>query len=85
MERLAPPKPCCPKCGARMPYVASTPHPQSPQMKRTTFICFTCNRTWSYVLLEDLAKQYEAGAQDSAERLSRLKQNGPITPQPSPA
>jgi len=31
-------------------YVTSVPHPKSPATQRTTFVCYPCNRTWSYTL-----------------------------------
>ena len=40
----------CPKCRASMTHVAVTPHPVVPRMQRTTFICYGCNQTRTYML-----------------------------------
>jgi hypothetical protein len=40
----------CPKCRSDMVDVAITPHPLIPQMKRHTFVCYTCNQTRTYML-----------------------------------
>jgi len=44
-----PPTPC-PKCRSDMVDVAITPHPLIPQMRRHTFVCYTCNQTRTYML-----------------------------------
>ncbi len=59
MKPLPPPKPHCPKCLGEMLYVTSVPHPASPDMRKITFACLPCNRTWAYVLAAELAAQYE--------------------------
>jgi hypothetical protein len=41
-----------------MLYVTAVPHPKAPQMRRTTFVCYPCNRTWSYTLSADMAERY---------------------------
>jgi hypothetical protein len=46
-----------------MLYVTSLPHAQSPQMQRTIFLCFPCNRTWSYMLSAALAEGYRRQAE----------------------
>jgi DNA-directed RNA polymerase subunit M/transcription elongation factor TFIIS len=51
----------CPKCGERLVYVTSMPHPKSPAMRRTTFVCYPCNRTWSYTLAPAMAEAYATG------------------------
>ena len=56
----------CPKCGEPLIYVASVPHPKSPAMQRTTFVCYVCNRTWSYALAPAMAEAYAAGAAPAA-------------------
>ena len=48
----------CPKCGETLVYVTSVPHPRSPAMQRTTFVCYGCNRTWSYALAPAMAEAY---------------------------
>lgn len=40
----------CPKCRNAMVYVAVTPHPVVPHMQRTTFVCYACNQTRTYML-----------------------------------
>ena len=52
----------CPKCGEPLIYVTSVPHPKSPAMQRTTFVCYSCNRTWSYALAPAMAEAYAASA-----------------------
>jgi predicted RNA-binding Zn-ribbon protein involved in translation (DUF1610 family) len=51
----------CPKCGEQLIYVTSVPHPKAPAMQRTTFVCYPCNRTWSYALAPAMAEAYAAG------------------------
>jgi transposase-like protein len=48
----------CPKCDSDMTYVTAIPHPKASAMMRTTFICFRCNRTFSYALLPEMAAAY---------------------------
>ena len=45
----------CPKCRASMIHVAVTPHPVVPRMQRTTFICYGCNETRTYMLPAEAA------------------------------
>jgi hypothetical protein len=52
----------CPKCREALVYVTSVPHPKSPAMQRTTFVCRPCNRTWSYTLAPAMAEAYAASA-----------------------
>ena len=52
----------CPKCGEPLIYVTSVPHPKAPAMQRTTFVCYPCNRTWSYALAPAMAAAYAASA-----------------------
>lgn len=54
-------KALCPKCGEALTYVTSVPHPKSPAMRRTTFVCYPCNRTRSYALAPAMAEAYAAG------------------------
>jgi hypothetical protein len=60
-DRLSAP---CPKCHNEMIYVASLPHPKSPTMRKTTFVCYTCNQTRSYALSEEMASAYVASHGD---------------------
>jgi transposase-like protein len=55
----------CPKCRAQLIYVTSVPHPRSPAMQRTTFVCYPCNRTWSYALAPEMAEAYAASNADN--------------------
>ena len=50
----------CPKCREQLLYVTSVPHPKAPEMHRTTFVCYPCNRTWSYALSPAMAEAYAA-------------------------
>jgi hypothetical protein len=61
-------KALCPKCGERLIYVTSVPHPRSPAMQRTTFVCYPCNRTWSYALAPAMAEAYAASNADGGEQ-----------------
>jgi hypothetical protein len=60
-DRLSAP---CPKCHAEMIYVAALPHPKSPTMRKTTFVCYGCNQTHSYALSEEMANAYAASHGD---------------------
>jgi hypothetical protein len=52
----------CSKCQNEMIFVASVPHPKSPQMRRTTFVCYACNQTRSYALTHAMAEAYAAAS-----------------------
>jgi hypothetical protein len=54
-DRLSAP---CPKCRTEMIYVVALPHPKSPSMRKTTFVCYGCHRTRNYALSEEMAKAY---------------------------
>jgi hypothetical protein len=47
-------------------YVTSVPHPKAPAMQRTTFVCYPCNRTWSYALAPAMAEAYAASTATAA-------------------
>ena len=58
-------KPPCPMCKkemlfvtALMPFVTALPYPRAPQMQKTTFVCYPCNRTWTYALAAEFAALY---------------------------
>ncbi len=53
----------CPKCHCEMAFVAALPHPQSPLMLKTTFLCQPCNRTWTYSLSPEMAERYQPEVQ----------------------
>jgi RNase P subunit RPR2 len=50
----------CPKCKTELIYVTAVPHRHSPDMHRTTFICYGCNQTRSYTLSAAMADGYAA-------------------------
>jgi hypothetical protein len=56
-----------------MIYVTSVPHPRSPAMQRTTFVCYPCNRTWSYALAPEMAEAYAAACGDPAANGAQLQ------------
>jgi len=55
----------CPKCHTELLYVTAIPHPKAPGMRRTTFVCSTCNRTRNYILSPEMAGAYAAAAVSS--------------------
>ncbi len=55
----------CPKCQATMIYVTAMPHPRAPEMRQTTFVCYPCNRTFSYALSPQMAAAYATEAVES--------------------
>jgi transposase-like protein len=57
-----PMKAVCPKCRNSMIYVTAIAHHAAPDMRRTTFICYTCNRTRSYMLSTAMAEGYAVAA-----------------------
>ncbi len=50
----------CPKCRNEMIYVTAMPHRTAPQMLRTTFVCYSCNQTRTYMLSAAMAAAYAA-------------------------
>jgi hypothetical protein len=60
-DRLSAP---CPKCHTEMIFVAALPHPKSPTMRKTTFVCYGCNQTRNYALSEEMANAYLASHGD---------------------
>jgi transposase-like protein len=50
----------CPKCSHEMIYVTALPYPKAPRMRRTTFLCHSCNRTRSYMLSPEMAERYRS-------------------------
>jgi transposase-like protein len=59
-------KALCPKCKNVLLYVTSLPHPTSPQMRKTTFVCYSCKRTLTYQLTAELAELYATQTQIAA-------------------
>jgi len=68
-DRLSAP---CPKCRTEMIYVAALPHPQSPTMQKTMFVCYGCNQTRNYALSEEMAKAYAASHGDPLDPQAAL-------------
>jgi transposase-like protein len=58
MSTNEPLKAPCPKCRDEMIYITALPHPKAHYMKRATFVCRTCNRTWTYTLSTEMAEVY---------------------------
>jgi transposase-like protein len=50
----------CPKCSRDLIYVTTTPHPNAREMRRTTFVCYACNRTWNFMLSPETAGAFYA-------------------------
>jgi hypothetical protein len=50
-----------------MIFVATLPHPRSPQMQRTTFVCYGCNQTRSYSLSTPMAEAHKQAAAAAAD------------------
>jgi hypothetical protein len=57
MSEIRPERPECPKCRTGLIYVTSIPQ---HGMHRTTFVCYTCRQTRSYVLSAAMAEAYAA-------------------------
>ena len=55
-------KAVCPKCRYELIYVTALPHPKAMHMRRTTFLCEPCNRTWAYNLSSEMADIYATNA-----------------------
>jgi hypothetical protein len=68
-DRLSAP---CPKCRTEMFYVAALPHPKSPGMRKTTFVCYGCNQTRTYSLSDEMAKAYVASHGDPLSPAARM-------------
>jgi hypothetical protein len=49
-----------------MLYVTAMPHPKTPQMQRTTFVCRGCNQTRTYMLSAEMADAYAAASAHAA-------------------
>jgi hypothetical protein len=45
-----------------MIYVTAMPHPTARQMRRTTFVCYTCHQTRNYMLTALMADSYAAAS-----------------------
>ena len=50
----------CHKCKNVMVYVTAMPHPTAQHMRRTTFVCYTCHQTRTYMLSSLMADAYAA-------------------------
>jgi hypothetical protein len=45
-----------------MVYVTAMPHPTARHMRRTTFVCYTCRQTRTYMLSTLMADAYAAAS-----------------------
>jgi len=52
----------CHKCQSAMIFVTAMPHPTARQMRRTTFVCYTCHQTRNYMLSSLMADAYAAAS-----------------------
>ncbi|HEV8465987.1 MAG TPA: hypothetical protein VGQ63_13425 [Pseudolabrys sp.] len=50
----------CHTCRTAMVYVTAMPHPTVRHMRKTTFVCYTCHQTRSYMLSSLMADAYAA-------------------------
>jgi hypothetical protein len=57
----------CHKCQSAMIFVTAMPHPTARQMRRTTFVCYTCRQTRSYMLSLLMADAYAAASSRDLE------------------
>jgi len=64
-----PPKALCPKCRNAMIYVTAMPHRTAHEMRRTTFVCYTCRQTRNYMLSALMADAYAAACGSAPEKI----------------
>jgi hypothetical protein len=57
-----------------MVYVTAMPHPTARQMRRTTFVCYTCRQTRNYMLSSLMADAYAAASNPDAKAISENTQ-----------
>lgn len=50
----------CHNCRNAMVYVTAMPHPTVRHMRKTTFVCYNCHQTRSYMLSSLMADAYAA-------------------------
>jgi hypothetical protein len=58
-----------------MVYVTAMPHPTVRHMRKTTFVCYTCHQTRSYMLsslMADLTPLYPVATQRSWRKTRRI-------------
>jgi RNase P subunit RPR2 len=65
-----PPKALCPKCHNAMIYVTAMPHRTAHEMRRTTFVCYTCRQTRNYMLSALMADAYAAASGSEVKVIS---------------
>ena len=64
----------CPKCRADMVYVTALPHPYAPEMRRTVFLCASCNQTRNYSLSAAMAEAYAALFAPRSEQAASMRE-----------
>jgi len=64
----------CPKCRADMVYVTALPHPYAPEMRRTVFLCASCNQTRNYSLSAAMAEAYAALFAPRSEHAASMRE-----------
>ena len=67
-----------------MVYVTAMPHPTVRHMRKTTFVCYTCHQTRSYMLSSLMADAYAAVSGRDAKVVAE-KRAGSITASPNEA
>jgi hypothetical protein len=65
----------CHKCHSAMVYVTALPHATVPQMRRTTFVCYTCYQTRTYMLSSLMADAYAAACGSDTKVISPNSSN----------
>ena len=60
----------CHKFGNPLDYVTAMAHQTARHMRRTTFVCYTCHQTRSYVLSSLMADAYAAASGRDAKVIS---------------
>jgi hypothetical protein len=53
-----------------MVYATAMPHPTARQMRRTTFVCYTCHQTRTYMLSTLMADAYAAASRRDVKIIS---------------
>jgi hypothetical protein len=67
-----------------MVYVTAMPHPTVRHMRKTTFVCYTCHQTRSYMLSSLMADAYAAVSGRDAKVVAENAPD-PITASPNEA
>jgi RNase P subunit RPR2 len=64
----------CHKCQSAMSFVTAMPHPTARQMRRTTFVCYTCGQTRNYMLSALMADAYAAASRRDVKVIPEKRQ-----------